>query len=248
MAQVEGGDLLVIQRGHESSPRRGSDAAGFSGGSTSGWSDGPWWRQPTTHRTLSALTGLAEATKLVRVAADTYAEEFYAASEGGLEAAAKRATEELSESNPVRRSDIFLAVQAVGYPQPAELFPPTHAPAEQTEADPLLTFAIHLTDPIHHITFSTLTQALPQKWIDWMEVSPTSPDTPDVAAGGVDPREWVAEWIEETLSLGVGVIAQRYVARRMGVDGQMAGSTEEGLGKAREAVVESGGGEAARAI
>jgi hypothetical protein len=27
----------------------------------------------------------------------------------------------------------------------------------------------------------------------------------------------VAEWLEESLSLAVGVVAQRYVARRMGV-------------------------------
>lgn len=60
---------------------------------------------------------------------------------------------------------------------------------------------------------------------------------------GVDPREWVAEWLEETLSLTVGVVAQRYVARRMGV-----GEGGIGRGKRREEVVESGGGEAARAI
>lgn len=261
MAQVEGGDLLVIQRGQESSPRRGSDPGAFTGtstSSTSGWSDGPWWRQPTSRRTLSPLTGLPEATKLVRVAADTYAEEFYAALDGGVEAAAKRATEELSESNPVRRSDIFLAIQAVGYTQPNDLFPSSATASSSTDEKPkeegesLLTFAIHLTDPIHSITFSTLTQTIPQSWVDWMEESPTSESTvPSLGAGGIDPREWVAEWIEEVLGLGIGVIAQRYVARRMGVDGAGSGGAVgegEGVGKLREGVVESGGGEAARAI
>lgn len=38
MSQVEGGDLLVVQRGHESSSRRSNDGA-------AGWRDGPWWRQ-----------------------------------------------------------------------------------------------------------------------------------------------------------------------------------------------------------
>ncbi len=38
-----------------------------------------------------------------------------------------------------------------------------------------------------------------------------------VESGGVDPREWVAEWIEEVLTLSVGIVAQRCVARRMGV-------------------------------
>ncbi|KAI5291914.1 hypothetical protein KEM52_000035, partial [Ascosphaera acerosa] len=38
-----------------------------------------------------------------------------------------------------------------------------------------------------------------------------------IASGGVDPREWVADWLREALALGLGVVAQRYVARRMGV-------------------------------
>lgn len=58
----------------------------------------------------------------------------------------------------------------------------------------------------------------------------------------MDPREWVAEWMEEILSLGVGVVAQRYVARRMGVG-------EGGLGRGkRRAQDEDISGEAARAI
>ena len=60
--------------------------------------------------------------------------------------------------------------------------------------------------------------------------------------GGVDPREWVSEWMEETINLSIGIVAQRYVARRMGV-----GEGGLGRGKAREAIVEAGGGEAARA-
>ena len=63
-----------------------------------------------------------------------------------------------------------------------------------------------------------------------------------IETGGVDPREWVSEWMEETINLSVGIVAQRYVARRMGV-----GEGGLGRGKAREAVVEAGGGEAARA-
>ena len=64
-----------------------------------------------------------------------------------------------------------------------------------------------------------------------------------IDAGGVDPREWVAEWVEEILTLGTGVVAQRYVARRMGV-----GEGGIGKGKARqEEIMSDGGGEAARA-
>ncbi|TAQ87480.1 Histidine kinase [Chlorociboria aeruginascens] len=276
MAQVEGGDLMVIQRGHESTARRNSEA-GYKGGSAS-WSDGPWWRQSNEHRDLGAVKGLNEGTKLVRVSAESYSTEYFS-SHGGLELAMQRATENLSESNPVRSSDIFLAVQAVSHEQPEELF---QGPAkdkeesslveEEEKPDELISFAIYLHDPVHSITFYTTTQSLPAKWIRWLDapspLTPSSPTSPTpknsgffsegegyqppvfpeeiaeiIESGGVDPREWIAEWVEEILTLGTGIVAQRYVARRMGV-----GEGGIGKGKARiEEVLGDGGGEAARA-
>ncbi|KAL3425277.1 Maintenance of telomere capping protein 1 [Phlyctema vagabunda] len=275
MAQVEGGDLLVIQRGHEATARRNSEA-GYTGGSSAGWSDGPWWRQTNEHRDLGVVKGLVEGTKLVRVSAEAYSNEHFT-SHGGLELAAQRATEDLSESNPVRSSDIFLAVQAISYEAPEDLFQgPTKEKSEsdlveeKEKADELVCFAIYLHDPVHSITFHTLTQAIPAKWVAWLDapspMTPASPTSPSqqksgffgedganngmpeeiaeiIESGGVDPREWIAEWVEELLSLGTGVVAQRYVARRMGV-----GEGGIGRGKARmEEVLEDGGGEAARA-
>lgn len=277
MAQVEGGDLLVLQRGQESTARRPSDA-GYRGGSA-GWNDGPWWRQAFEHRDMGTVKGLVEGTKLVRVSAESYSSEYFS-NHGGLELAVQRATEDLSESNPVRSSDIFLAVQAISHDSPADLFQgptvdkSTEAVAdEDSAADELITFAIYLIDPIHSITFSTLSQSVPAKWIKWLDapspMTPASPTSPSaqktsffsreedkylnphlpeeiaeiIENGGVDPREWVAEWIEEILGVGVGVVAQRYVARRMGV-----GEGGLGKGKARaEEVLGDGGGEAARA-
>jgi hypothetical protein len=268
---------MVIQRGHESTARRNSEA-GYTGGSA-GWSDGPWWRQANEHRDLGAVKGLIEGTKLVRVSAEAYANEYFS-SHGGLEAAAQRATENLSESNPVRSSDIFLAVQAISHEAPDDLF---QGPAKEKEEggvveeaekpDELISFAIYLHDPVHSITFYTVTQAVPAKWIRWLDapspLTPASPTSPTqqksgffgredqgyqnpylpeeiaeiIESGGVDPREWVAEWVEEVLTLGTGVVAQRYVARRMGV-----GEGGIGRGKARmEEVLGDGGGEAARA-
>lgn len=276
MAQVEGGDLLVIQRGLESSPRHDPNTEGYaaSSGITSGWSDGPWWRQPSDRaRSLGAVKGLVEGSKLARVGAETYATEYFA-SRGGLEEAAKQATEVLSESNPVRSSDIFLAIQAISHSAPTDLFgEPLATPKSDSEGavepktapETLISFAVYLHDPVHGITFSTLTQTVPEKWIDWLDASshflssspstaadqasiPSHANLPDdiaeiVESGGVDPREWVAEWVEEILALGVGVVAQRYVARRMGV-----GEGGIGRGKARQQALESGGGEAARAV
>lgn len=256
MAQVEGGDLMVIQRGQESSPRRSSEV-GFTGSSNSGWSDGPWWRQSSEARSLGVVKGLVEGTKLSRVSAESYATDYFA-SRGGLEEAAKQATEVLNESNPVRSSDIFLSLQAISQTTPPGLFGGSTIEKSEGIQDPeqdpeeLISFAIYLHDPVHGITFDTITQSLPQKWIEWLDASPTSDAAESnlpaeiaeiVHNGGVDPREWVAEWIEELLALGIGVVAQRYVARRMGV-----GEGGIGRGKARQQALESGGGEAARAV
>ena len=260
MAQVEGGELMVIQRGQESKHRRPSDGA-YKGASTAGWNDGPWWKDATDKRDFGAVKGLVEGTKLVKVSAETYASDYFAP-QGGVEEAAKKATEDLHEDNPTRSSDIFLSFQAIGYDAPTDLFgsdSQSQAEEKPAVADPestpeeLICFALYLHDPIHSITFHTITQALPQKWIGWIDNDPMSGgpalgNLPEdiqeiINDGGVDPREWVSGWVEEVLALGIGVLAQRYVARRMGV-----GEGGLGRGKARQAVIDAGAGEAARAI
>lgn len=272
MSQVEGGDLLVVQRGQEASPRRGAEA-GPTHISSSGWNDGPWWRytDPGQPRTISATKGVAVATKLARASAESYATDYFT-KHGGVEEAAKQASEILSESNPVRNSDIFLAIQAISQTESEELFKastsaeadkPTEGAVEaKEEAEEEISFAIYLHDPIHGIALHTVSQSIPQKWIDWLDAAPPTPNpdnpddvtqstTPDaiveiIESGGVDPREWVSEWVEDALTLGVGIVAQQYVARRMGVG---EGGVNKGKMRAERAtVVESGAGEAARAI
>ncbi|CAN8101653.1 unnamed protein product [Discula destructiva] len=273
MAQVEGGDLMVVQRGHENSIKSPSSEKNglFSGShSTAGWRDGPWWRDVGSPRDLGLIKGLTEGTKLCRASAEGYSTEYFAAT-GGVEGARQHAIEPVSETNPVRSSDLFLAVQAILTDEDKELF---KAPAQATEIentpsavleedtnDETVCFAVYIFDPVHEIAYSALSQSIPSRWIRWMDaVSPLTPASsndgtatdvdkvPDeirdiVESGGVDPREWVAEWVEEVLTLAVGVVAQRYVARRMGVG-------EGGIGKGKrrmEEVVAEGGGEMARA-
>ncbi|KAI0473932.1 maintenance of telomere capping protein 1 [Xylariaceae sp. FL0804] len=281
MSQVEGGDLLVVQRGQESTARRNSDLYGGSA-SSAGWRDGPWWRQVDSPRDLGAVKGLPEGTKLCRVNAESYVTEYFA-TKGGISEAQKRALEPVSDDNPVRTSDIFLAVQPIIVDADSALFAGSAAGEAEKEASSVadtddsadeshVCFAIYVLDPIHEIMYSTVSQQIPLKWIRWLDaptpLTPTSSDessdqqpqqdaaaaaaaglnVPEeirgiIADGGLDPREWVAEWIEESLNLGVGVVAQRYVARRMGVG-------EGGLGKGKqkvETLVQEGGGEAARA-
>ncbi|KAK8064046.1 Maintenance of telomere capping protein 1, partial [Apiospora saccharicola] len=272
MSQVEGGDLLVVQRGHESTARRPSDAHYRGSSSSAGWRDGPWWRQVDIPRDLGTIKGLVEGTKLCRVSAESYAHDYFSA-DGGIVEAQKRALEPVDENNPVRTSDIFLAVQAITVEADDALFTGSTAgekekadsPVADESSDAQICFAVYVFDPVHEITYSTVSQNVPAKWIRWLDAaSPLTPasgeseaaqqgfhdlmNVPDeireiVESGGVDPREWVAEWVEEALSLSVGIVAQRYVARRMGVG-------DGGLGKGKqrmEDVVEDGGGEAARA-
>lgn len=260
MSQVEGGDLLVIQKGSESRARRISEA-GYRGsvlGNATGWTDGPWWRDENEKRDLAAIRGVVEATKLARASAEAYANEFFA-SRGGLEEAAKHATEVLNEDNPVRSSDIFLAIQPVTIEGDKTLFQgaPTKTDEEegavqtpQDENEDSTAFAIYLHDPIHSLSFSALSQAFPNKWSNWLDESSSGPDSlPEsirdiVESGGIDPREWIAEWIEETLNLSIGIVAQRYVAKRMGV-----GEGGLGKGKAKARADEAAAaGEAARAL
>jgi len=260
MSQVEGGDLMVVQKGKEASPRRESDH-GASNKLVGGWNDGPWWRS-TDRRSVNAVKGVVEGTKLARASAESYSSEHFA-SRGGVEEAAKHATETLSETNPTRNSDIFLAIQAISQPVLKDMFasgPSTERDtggikeAEETQVREEITFAIYLHDPIHGIAFRALSQYIPGQWIEWLEASGSAEGLlPESIAeilesGGVDPREWVAEWVEEALILAVGIVAQRYVARRMGVGEGGVGRGKMKADKGAGVSVESGGGEAARAI
>ena len=268
MAQVEGGDLLVIQRGQDSSPGQRSDDGGL-GFSGPGWGDGPWWRQPVEKRNLGLVRGAVEATKLAEASAKSYANDFYSPS-GGVEAASRQAMQSMTESNPVRDSHIFLAIQAVGIPNWQALLLPLeretgHERAEEAKVDDedLVAFSVYLYDPEHGIHFGTMTQPFPSSWAEWMDTHtstvaaapngldpahdrPTSPDitiAETMTEGGPDPREWVADWVEDVLSLGIGIIAQSYVTRRMGI-----GPGHVAVARPRHHALESGGGEAARAI
>lgn len=248
MSQVEGGDLVVMQRGTESKP---GGAEGFRGGNTAGWADGSWWREAGRERRLGTVPGRTEAVKLAKATAEAYANEFFSAS-GGIEEAAKRATENLNESTPVRSSDIFLAIQ-----------PCTDNPAEtdgnDAGEDATTSFAIFLHDPVHALSFSTVSQPFPSKWVSWLdraggeEVSGKEEgrdDVPEsirpiVESGAMDPREWTAEWLDETLALAIGLVAQRYVAKRMGVGEEVAARPR---GSVAGPGADVGAGEAARVV
>lgn len=141
-------------------------------------------------RELGLVKGMVEGSKLCRAGAESYATEYFAAS-GGLEQAKIRATENLSESNPVRTSDLFLAVQAINVDGDKTLFARTASAEkekesstvkEQEEEDEQVCFAVFVLDPVHEIEFSTISQSVPAKWIRWLD-APT-PMTPPLGRRG----------------------------------------------------------------
>jgi hypothetical protein len=164
-------------------------------------------------RELNATHGLQEGVKLARAAAESYA------SEHAKTAATDSAT--TSADNPTRKSNIFLAIQPTIHIEDAIL-------STGPDGEKVVSFAIHIHDPEHEISFSTLSQALPLQWLIWLDSPPPSnvhsgewalPEEIQsiLDAGGMDPREWVVEWVEEAVGLSVGVLAQKYVAKRMRV-------------------------------
>lgn len=140
-----------------------------------------------------------------------------------------------------RVSNIYLSIQpistdpAAGTPAAAQsanlgLAGSTPAPTIISSSSPhAFQFIVFLTDPEHSIHFSTVSQAFPVQWAEWLD----SPDDafPNSATGQSkgsdaasesagftpDPREWVIDWVEEGLGLSVGVVAQTYVSKRMGL-------------------------------
>jgi len=238
MQQVEGGDLLVVQRGGGSKPRSSLDGA-FGG---------PWYKG-MERRDLHATAGLQEGVKLAGAAAESYAQEFLQTSDAS--------SDPTSKDNPTRKSNIFLSIQPTIYSQqPSTLASGGQEPVEENpeeQEDQVVVFAIHLFDPVHGISYSTVSQALPAQWLEWLDAPPPADAAPGEWAvpdvirnimdiGGIDPREWIVEWVEEAVGLAVGVVAQRYVAKRMRIGDS---GSHEGM-KGKE--VSSGGEEARAAI
>jgi Family of unknown function (DUF5427) len=82
--------------------------------------------------------------------------------------------------------------------------PEQQTSSEQTSATPLsaephLQFLLHLSDPAHKLTHTTVTQAVPARWLELWE-----------------KYVWVEDLVAEALRVGVEVIGQDYIVARMG--------------------------------
>lgn len=92
----------------------------------------------------------------------------------------------------------------------------TARPTEETTVK----FLLYLSDPSHAISHSTVTQAVPGKWLDlW------------------DDYEWVQDLLVEALRVGVEVVGQGYIVSRMGWDQKKPKETTEPAEESEEANV-----------
>lgn len=103
-----------------------------------------------------------------------------------------------SAQNPTTYSYVYLRIQ----PFTTNLTLPMQGEAaDSTPSQTTLQFILYLSDPAHQITHSTVTQAVPGKWLDlW------------------DEYDWVEDLVVEVIRVGVEVLGQEYIVSRMGWD------------------------------
>jgi hypothetical protein len=108
---------------------------------------------------------------------------------------------ESSVQTPTTYSHIYLRIQpflsSFAFPASSSAALPDTAPAATQQ----LQFLIYLADPSHKLTQSTITQCVPGDWL---------------AEGMWEKYEWVEDLMAEALRVGVEVIGQEYVVKRMG--------------------------------
>ncbi|KAJ7042582.1 maintenance of telomere capping protein 1 [Mycena alexandri] len=149
-----------------------------------------------TPRDLNAVDGYEAAAKLAQANLDELIKNNTKAPPANPEAS--------SSSNlqtPTTYSHIYLRIQPF-----LTSFPSLPASAStEDDAGPAptqhLQFLISLSDPSHKLTHGTVTQCVPGDWL---------------AAGMWERYEWVEDLMAEALRVGVEVIGQEYVVRRMG--------------------------------
>ncbi|GLB36411.1 putative family of unknown function (DUF5427) [Lyophyllum shimeji] len=87
-----------------------------------------------------------------------------------------------------------------------------------------LQFLLYLSDPEHQLVHTTITQAVPGKWLDiW------------------DEFDWVEDLVAEVLRVGVEVVGQEYLVSRMGWGGQGKATKDDTVEEKEAASAETKG-------
>lgn len=202
MEQVEGGDLIV-NRGDESRPKD----TGAEG------------------RNLNTVEGYEAAFKLAQVCpcSGLTQTHTYILIQADIEELVKNNTKPTSPKpsstqTPTTYSHVYLRIQPFFITRTHPVSSSTQPTTETSATAQHLQFLIYLSDPVHQLTHTTISQAVPGKWLDiW------------------DEYEWVEDLVAEALRVGVEVVGQEYVVARMGWGGA-AREAEAGLGQEIEKV------------
>lgn len=131
-----------------------------------------------------------------------------------------------ADTREIIKSNIFITIQPIttkidSKPQDAaENDSPSTTSIIDSHNATSFSFTLILNDITNNITITTRTQPFPLRWAQWLDGEQLKlNDAGDVELGldNVDPKEWVKDWIRQGLNLGVGVFAQEYVIKRMGI-------------------------------
>lgn len=116
-----------------------------------------------------------------------------------------KATETVKNpNNATTYSNVYLRIQ----PYTSSYSQPSSVP-ETSDVQRQLQFLIYLFDPVYKLAHTTVTQAVPVRWLSlWNEY------------------DWVEDLIADMLRLGVEIIGQEYVVARMGWDSKEEHSKE----------------------
>lgn len=189
MEQVEGGDLIV-NRGEESRPKETpSDIAS---------------------RDLSAVEGYEEAAKLAMVynlCVLHFVYDPHPPHQANLDELIKTRTTNTTPSkasdiqSPTTYSHIYLRVQPFYTSSSLPLSSLSSTAEESVQESRQLQFLLLLKDPSHSLTHRTVTQTVPAEWL---------------VPGMWNRYDWVEDLVAEALRVGVEVVGQEYVVKRMG--------------------------------
>ncbi|KAF8213408.1 maintenance of telomere capping protein 1 [Mycena galopus ATCC 62051] len=166
-----------------------------------------------TARDLGAVEGFEAAAKLAQANLDELMKN---------NTGATSSKPESSVQTPTTYSHLYLRIQPF---LTSFAFPTSTSSSEDPAPAPgQLQFLIYLCDPSHKLTQSTVTQSVPGDWL---------------AEGMWEKYDWVEDLVAEALRVGVEVIGQEYVVKRMGwgSGGETKSASTEAEAAAAENVV-----------
>lgn len=193
-SQVQGGiRIFVDQWGHPNKAEKDDESAG--------------------QRRLNLFNGkITDGEKLAFANLDNAIKLFEKAHEEVLKQQKDAQDQKESVGGEANISDIFISILPIGIPQDSKLAKDDIVTTD-TRQPGNFSFTVILKDITNDISTITRSQGFPTKWVGWLEKATEQTDSEEEV---VDPSDWVKEWVEDGLSLSLGVAAQNYVIERMG--------------------------------